>query len=1127
MLKFRFPLLVLAAVVGRTVLASPAPDTLLVVGDAPTRSLEKSNRLLFDGLAARGFAKQRYVPQNELRGKDLETAKLVLFFGGASPNYSLAGHDRRVRDALVAYVRGGGGLVVFPMMGQRLNLSAFTEHLMNAFDGGILMESPAIPKERYVEVGIRGRNHLYTNRIFVPGTRASNVLFNATHQFNTSHQVQGCRVGDGWKLLLSAGADIGGMPFPETGVSFWDERRSDTPVKGDYPVVAARRFGKGRVVWWGMSGYFLISDTRGDRAVAEKMRAILFDGIAGHPKSDTFELMSEVFSWAAGDGKKRDEPSGEILSLKTLAEEEDALGRDWRFFRGVVGPRTVYSSGKSTPAEYVAKAKALGHDFIVFLEDFKCLAPEGFAALLRDCEALTDDTFTAWGGYTIENEDGNKEFVITREAMYPGRIFLTADGKRLAKRVRRSNGAIATACTELQFYYGAYGFNCNVGWYDFKNSPYRRTDLRAAFSMGVIERDNGVEKTRSLDAYAINCDNNQSPMPVALEFMESADSLDEKSFVLQVGANGLAAMRKVVGGPEAWTIFSGYPGMGTFGNYSISSGPAVKFDIPRCDPADDGSGLYNPKLSRWPFSLLVRSPAGVGEVQLWDGDRLARRWNGGGKRVFDISGTLSAECQHHYWVRAKDNASGEAITRAAGCVSLLLSEFNCGDRMNQYLDAVQKRGNGEPPFVMQRGGETCLPDKGPWTGRVRPVGCFVFDKKWGLGGSGGGDGSPEDHPQLKLTPSIAYGGEKPASLGWTSEFVAGRAGGPHAEPRRVVASANALVADRVLDGTFPLAERDVVHVWRSLLPVADCPWAETVARNSLFLPKIDGIVAYQWEQTLTLKRDIPASPDGCASVGFGSVVRSKHTVSFNAHLRGKTVSSAFAKSFDMLPGDAIVAKDSIWGSLAVIALTPARYESGRFFAPDSAAAIRAGTTFAFKVALIGMHKGVEDPDAFTMEEIIPKYAAFAPQGGVIRDEAAQDGAIVETFCELDKLPGTLGLRLSGLADNRSAVLALPDGRVRLIPVEKGVAYVALGDEESGKELFIGHPVKCDNPDVGLYLTLGKDLKTWQLEIHNPTANAVTAHVFSDTRFLLFPVEKTFQLSAFSSTTMSLGKGAMQ
>ena len=174
-----------------------------------------------------------------------------------------------------------------------------------------------------------------------------------------------------------------------------------------------------------------------------------------------------------------------------------------------------------------------------------------------------------------------------------------------------------------------------------------------------------------------------------------------------------------------------------------------------------------------------------------------------------------------------------------------------------------------------------------------------------------------------------------------------------------------------------------------------------------------------------------------------------------------------------------------------------------------------------------MHKGVEDPDAFTMEEIIPKYAAFAPQGGVIRDEAAQDGAIVETFCELDKLPGTLGLRLSGLADNRSAVLALPDGRIRLVPVENGIGYIALGDEESGKELFIGHPVKCDNPDVGLYLTLGKDLKTWQLEIHNPTAKKATTHVFSDTRFLLFSVEKTFQLSAFSSTTMSLGKGAMQ
>ena len=462
--------------------------------------------------------------------------------------------------------------------------------------------------------------------------------------------------------------------------------------------MAVREFGAGRAVWFGvMASRILHCDTNGDSAVAEKMRAALFDGAPGGGKSDLFELIADVFGWAAAGGRKDAAAAKRpaFASLRPLAEEEAALGLETKVFRGVIGPRTTHSTGRSTPAEYVAKAKALGHDFIVFLEDFEHLTPQGFDALLKECEELTDGSFTAWAGYTIQNEDGNREFVFTREPMYPAPKFLTADGRRLARRRPGSKGAIGGACAELRFYYGAFGFNANVGWYAFEKSPYRRTDMRAAMSMGVFVRENGAETARSLGAYAINCDNNQAPLPVGLELVESADMLGEGSFRSEIAADGVAAFRKAMVGYKAFTIFSGYPGMGTFGHYSTTSGPEVSLDLPRCDPADDGTRLYNPKLSRWPLALSVRSKAGVDTVELWDGDKLARRWKGNGAKEFEQRLTLSAETQHHYWARVTDTAGGEAVTRAAGCVSLLLSEFNCGDRMNQYLDAKQKRGDGD------------------------------------------------------------------------------------------------------------------------------------------------------------------------------------------------------------------------------------------------------------------------------------------------------------------------------------------------------------------------------------------------------------------------------------------------
>ena len=65
----------------------------------------------------------------------------------------------------------------------------------------------------------------------------------------------------------------------------------------------------------------------------------------------------------------------------------------WKLHRGVIGPRTIYCTGLSSPEEYVAKAKALGLDFVIFLEDFAALKPSGFENLKADCRRLSTETF--------------------------------------------------------------------------------------------------------------------------------------------------------------------------------------------------------------------------------------------------------------------------------------------------------------------------------------------------------------------------------------------------------------------------------------------------------------------------------------------------------------------------------------------------------------------------------------------------------------------------------------------------------------------------------------------------------------------------------------------------------------
>ena len=1084
------------------------PDTLLVVGGGDVKNY---NRFIFDNLAENGFAKQRTVSMDSLTATDLATAKLVIYMRSVGGGYALVPREETVKTALVEYVRAGGGLVIVSLLGQMMSASAFSVQLMEGFGGEVLMATPVYPKGRVLALGDRKINYAYTDRVFPPFNEGvENVMFYADNHLGVMLGIWGCKPSKDWKVVLTAGADVGAKRFREIGAPFYDSRAEKVDeMSGDYPIVAVREFGKGRVCWFGICTHFFTLDTTKGGDAEAIMKQVICDGVKGHPKSDTNRFIQNVFSWTAAKSLGLDAAS--IPKVQTLADYEAAFDKSYKCFKGVIGPRTTYSSGKSTVAEYVAKAKSLGLDFITFLEEFERLTPENYEKLQKECESFTDGKFTAWAGYTIQKEDGNREYVFSDQPVYPGRKFLTPDGKRMIGHF----GGLA-ASPELGMFYTIQGFKNNVGWYMFHESPYKATDLRAAQSMALYTRVNGRTAESALDVYKINSRNGQQLQPIGLELMDSVDYLDENSYKSYFCAEGVTVMRKRM---LSHGLHSGYPDQGCYGLQGVTAGPIVEFKMNRGDCVDDGSRLYNSRLYNWNFTLDVTSDKGVGKVVLVDGDTVIRRWNGSGERKFGIKGTLTNERQHYYWICARDVNGRSAVTRPVNSNTFLFRDMQCNDRENQMLYSNQNRSNGEPPMLAMHGGDACLPDKGPWNGRVRPVGFFVFDKKWGMGGDGGLDGSPEDHPQVCFRPSICWGAKKPESIGWVSEFVAGKCGGPHVKPWRVVSCGNALVGDRVLDGCFPLEQRDVIHVWHSLFPVVDCPYAETTARCSLYLPKIDGVIPYQWEQTLRLKMPMPTSGAGKPFVNFGIVRGSRHTVSINACVGGSMIFNVFNKTFDMAKGDYIVYKDTVWGSMAIYALEPVKYVAGSLWQSFDGDVAPEGTTFRFRMAMVGMHRGVTDPDAYAMV-IKEKYAEFTPEG-VILEKAVHDGAVVEKFGGLKDLPGTLGYQLTGLSDNRSAVVAIPSD-MRIVPVEKGTAYVALGDEESDKEVFIGHPFVCDNTDLGLYLSrTGKDLSRWQLELHNPTAREIKAKVKNDPRFKHLSLDRDVTIQPYTSTYIGL------
>ena len=1103
---------------------------ILIVGGVQNTAAESICTPLYGPLMKEpGWGKVRLVPNggysaiSQLSRSDLDGARLVIV--GPGERYALDAHDRDVMGLLVEYVRQGGGLVVLNTYGQMFAKTEFNYQLMQAFGGRVLLEKVCVPKERGRRIGeYYPDTFASTDRVFPPfSDGVTNVLFCSYYAFGCDHGVVPFLPTKDWKVALSAGLDVPSEPFPSVGLELVDSRRRAKGFDGDTPIVGVREFGRGRVVWFG-SSLVLTRPIQSDatREIAER---ILFRGPEGGTPVETGRFIRNLFNWAGANADGVDPSKLPAVEPRSVAEKRQ--GTEWKLFKGVVGPRTNLSSGRSSPEEFIVKAKGMGLDFIVFLEDFARLSPERYERLRDICAKASDDRFTAWPGYAFRKDDGNCQYAFSAEPLYPGAKWLTPDRTRFVSMQKAKSPDLGMAGNiDLSFFYGVLSFENNHGWHMFHESPYRQTDNRNVQSMGVITRVDGRTTETAFDAYRINNRNGQMLLPFALELLSSADGLDENTYLSVIGMNGIAAFRRLM---MSHGCHNGYPREGNYGCQSVSNGPEIEFRPKRGDYGCDEKLLYSERYLDWPYTLDVSSANGVAWVEVLDGDRIVRHWDAGGAKKFKRRGSFAVERQHYLWVRAKDVGGKAAFTRSCNSESFLMRECQCNDRNNMLFYSDQPRGKTGERYYCAIGADTCTPDKGPWNGRVRPVGFFVFDKKYGLGGDGGHDGSPEDHPQVSLVPSIEYGGVASKRIGWVREFVSGREGGPHCRPERVVASADALVGDRVLDGVFAFDRRPVIHVWHSLFPVYDSRYADTRARCTLFLPKLDGVVPYQWEQTLVLRQPVP-SEAGKPIVNFGSLrLSSKHTAA-TACLSGRRVDGIAGRSFSMNPGDCLVVENPVYGSLAVFPLSPIGFDRNSFNVLGDGGVYAVGSEFSCRMVLMGMNKFVGDPVSFAVAAGKaygigggePAYRAELSHGsgrpnGVCFDAVADHGALAGRFVGLSRLPGTLGLRLSGLTSCWSVAVQSGSG-VRLVPVEEGTAYVALREEESDAPIFAGHPFRAGDRD--LVLSLSRPGR-WMLEVHNPTGREISTRVESDPRCTAFSFCRDMTVPAGASIDVEL------
>jgi len=117
-----------------------------------------------------------------------------------------------------------------------------------------------------------------------------------------------------------------------------------------------------------------------------------------------------------------------------------------------------------------------------------------------------------------------------------------------------------------------------------------------------------------------------------------------------------------------------------------------------------------------------------------------------------------------------------------------------------------------------------------------------------------------------------------------------------------------------------------------------------------------------------------------------------------------------------------------------------------------------------------------------------------------------------------EMSGLLCTIVEGLNDNWSVQLAdyaRPWPNHRGLPVRDGRAYAQLDLSPAEMDLFIGHPVVCDNPNVKV-LVSWQQPGVWFVEAHNPTDKPLHASLETGKGWELFDFRRQVELPTGSS-----------
>lgn len=1103
---------------------NPAPAVLFVGTYGGDCSFELAGRLRQAGFAV------DHVPYPGLEGQPLSWEQLrrynvvvLMGLGRANADMTLTPRNQQSIEALQQFLAAGGGVFAVPVFGQM----ATEKPAQDAFYGPLGLtplyaEIPADPESEVVATAWKLPYALTRNIVPSPITDGVRSLWYPVLAYRVGGQNHTIplSVDGSWTVVVK------GSPSSHTlGGPLQANNPTDPGTyPSEVPLAAFREVGKGRMAALGIAPQYLFSLTG-----TTTLESIVLDrGLQGVP-SDGYRLIENALRWLAepslAEGSLGGAPMRETLlenPYRTRFSEPYRWPAKVTFppiekaFPGVIGARTRYSTGKATAEEWVQAARSQGLAYLVFLEDFRALSPEEFAQLKADCARLSSGEFTAIPGFTIDDEIGNHYFYFGTTLPYPDRKFLSPEGTFFVSRdpeINPENPYVPgqLSMTTLDYAYSISGFKLTAGNYLFSRDAAPFANFFSNWdAFGVITAQGGKVVEDATRDFLWSVDFGNGPLPVVVDLMDDPVQLGRSGWrtVLRLPEQGGAVIGPEPLGKDTQVrdYFNGwrfYPDNPT--KIYITSGPEIEswcYVGPR-DYEGNTAGDFVWQNYRWLVRGRTGAAAGLKEVAIYDGEALFRRFLPRGQRTFEFTLDLTHDQQHNLVLVATDRQGRRAISGEQWDRNHRLEEFMCSDRNNQlsYGYLTKKDGIG----LLLGGNQTlATPNKRIMPG-ISPAGTFKNDP---LLGAPAFDGAAGGEPEVfEAVAMLLPSGEQPAP--------------DVSESRRLFHSRDLHVGEGQREYRF--ADKvGVYNVWHTLWRTEAADDFTVRRRNSFFQVHPDSPLAvFLWQIDVALRRDQPNNGFRIAILASRQDARWLLRDSTGATREGvweepaSGASEALAVPFGK--GAWVAFLDSPLGGAVIYSLTdglrltmtlPGRHNAV-IDLPAEAAPQKKGQSRRVELLIVGIPRETDATRTlpfpsmnivkrftrdFAMAGGSPGYTVAARAGRVAgqRYPLEVNGAKEGCFSGVLRghLVSSLPIAVAGLHDAWSCYLyerSLQRARPVGVFEGKGWATVCL---EGSLDLFVGHPMVADNPQVALQVTQTGE-QSWKVEVHNPTNAPIT------------------------------------